>query len=87
MAAPADASAANELTRTVTQMRGLYGKGRYCPEADRCLRIDDITRVTAASRDPAQLLDIWTGWHRIGPPMRTGYGLDDVRGPLVRHAH
>ena len=35
-----------------------------------CLDIDDIARILAESRDPAQLLDVWRGWHAIAPPMR-----------------
>ena len=38
-----------------------------------CQDIEDITRIMANSRDPKQLLDVWTGWHAISPPMRQDF--------------
>jgi peptidyl-dipeptidase A len=73
LAAPADPAQAGELTRLVTQMENMYSKGRHCAQADRCLTLQDITRAMAVSRDPAELLDVWSGWHRVARPMRGNY--------------
>ncbi|MGH7665450.1 MAG: M2 family metallopeptidase [Gemmatimonadaceae bacterium] len=39
----------------------------------RCLGISELGRIMAESRDPAVLLDVWEGWHRISPDMRAPY--------------
>jgi len=70
---PPDAREAAELARLTTGMEADYGRGRYCPTPERCLQITDITRTIATSRDPAELLDLWQGWHRVGLPMRDRY--------------
>jgi peptidyl-dipeptidase A len=74
LAAPADPKESEEVTRIAASMEGEYGKGKYCPEGkDKCLDINEITKVMAESRDPAQLLDVWRGWHAISVPMRPEY--------------
>jgi peptidyl-dipeptidase A len=76
MAAPPDRSEAEELTRLVASMESTYGRGSYCPGAasgEACLDINEITRILAEDRDPARLLDVWQGWHRIAIPMKDDY--------------
>ena len=76
MVTPADPGQAEELTVIVSRLRSAYGTGKYCPDPkapDRCLNIDDITRIMATSRDPRELLRVWEGWHTISPPMRADY--------------
>ena len=77
--APSNEKEAEELTRIKTAMEGTYGKGKYCPEKapksgddnkDGCLDLTEITRVMANSRDDAELLEVWDGWHKISRPMR-----------------
>ncbi len=71
IATPADPKEAEELTRIVASMEGTYGKGKYCPQGkDKCLDLEEITRIMANSRDANDLLDVWSGWHRISIPMR-----------------
>src|SRR5512135_1864778 len=65
-AAPSDPAERAELTRIATAMEGAYGKGKYCPTPDKCLDLEQITRIMANSRDAKELLDVWTGWHAIG---------------------
>ncbi len=62
-----------ELTEIGTSLEADYGKGKYCPKPDDCLDITAIERIMSTSRDPNQLLDVWKGWHAIGPPMRQRY--------------
>jgi peptidyl-dipeptidase A len=77
MPAPADPGELAELTRIATSLEADYGKGTYCrPGKDgtqECLDITAIERIMAESRDPGELADLWTGWRRIGPPMRARY--------------
>jgi peptidyl-dipeptidase A len=71
LATPADPKEGEELTRIVAAMEGAYGKGKYCPPGKHaCLDLEDLTRLMANSRDPAELRDAWQGWHAIARPMR-----------------
>ncbi len=71
--APKDPALRRELTEIGTSLEADYGKGKYCPKPDDCLDITAIERIMSTSRDPNQLLDVWKGWHAIGPPMRQRY--------------
>jgi peptidyl-dipeptidase A len=73
LAAPSDPAESAELTRIATAMEGAYGKGKYCPEKDRCLDLEDITKIMATSRDARQLLDVWAGWHTIARPIKKDF--------------
>ena len=77
MAAPADPKESEELTRLAAAMEGVYGKGRACPEGEKdpakCLDINQVTKVMAESRNPAELLSVWRGWHAVGAPLRKDY--------------
>jgi peptidyl-dipeptidase A len=73
--APNNAAERSELTQIATWLEGTYGKGKYCPQGDSgdCLDINAVGRVFSDSRDPAELLDVWRGWHSIATPMRPKY--------------
>jgi peptidyl-dipeptidase A len=76
MAAPPDPKEAEALTRLVTSMEGVYGRGTYCPagaEGEACLDINEITLIMAENRDPKRLREVWEGWHRIAIPMKDDY--------------
>jgi peptidyl-dipeptidase A len=74
LAAPSDARESEELTRIVAQMEGTYGKGKYCPQAkDKCLDLEDLSRILRTSSDPRELQEAWRGWHTVAPPMRAPY--------------
>ena len=74
LAAPSDPKESEELTRITAGMEGAYGKGKYCPPGkDKCLDLEEITKIMAESRDAAQLLDVWRGWHAIAPPMKKDF--------------
>jgi len=76
---PADSAKAAELSRIQASMQGDYGKGTYCRSSkaeagkQECLQIGALSKILVDSRDPAELLDAWQGWHRISPPMRQRY--------------
>ncbi|HEY7334787.1 MAG TPA: M2 family metallopeptidase [Bryobacteraceae bacterium] len=78
LAAPSDPKESEEVTRLVASLDGAYGKGKYCPErlknaSNKCLDVEDITKIMATSRDPKELRDVWTGWHAISPPMKKDF--------------
>jgi peptidyl-dipeptidase A len=70
--APSDPAKRTELSSLATQMQSLYGKGKYCPErlGGKCLTIDEMGPILAKSRDADEQLDLWTGWHKVAPPMK-----------------
>ena len=71
--APKDPALRREMTQISTSMDADYGRGKYCRKPDECLDITAIERIMASSRDPAELADLWAGWHKIGAPMRERY--------------
>lgn len=75
MPAPKDAKLREELTQVAASLNGSYGKGKYCPGGDKepCYGIDDLDEKLAKSRDPKEIADLWTGWHKVGAPMRDRY--------------
>jgi peptidyl-dipeptidase A len=75
LVAPSDEAKQVELTRIATTIKGLYGKGEYCPDRPgaECLDLTQLSRILADSRNPDELLDAWLGWRTISPPMREGY--------------
>ena len=75
MPAPKDAKLREELTQVAASLNGSYGKGKYCPGGDKepCFGIDDLDEKLAKSRDPKEIADLWTGWHKVGAPMRDRY--------------
>jgi peptidyl-dipeptidase A len=66
-----------ELTELASKLDGMYGKGKYCkPGAEgkeKCLSLNDLSRIMATSTNPDELLDAWVGWHKISVPMREKY--------------
>jgi peptidyl-dipeptidase A len=70
---PLDPRQTTELSRITSSLQADYGRGAYCKTPDQCLQITDIERILATSRDPAELLDAWQGWHRISGGMRDRY--------------
>lgn len=68
---PRDPASAQELARLTASMRGRYGKGEHRPAgSDVAIDLGEISRRMSASRDPAELLDLWNGWHRVGVAIR-----------------
>ena len=80
---PGNPDEAAELTRLTVGMEADYGKGTYCRRGklgaaaaagdSACYQINELSRTLATSRDPAELLDAWRGWHAIARPMRDRY--------------
>ena len=73
LAAPSDPALSEEVTRLGASLEGDYGKGKWCPPGGGCMDIEGITRIMANSTDAQELLDAWSGWHAISPPMRKDF--------------
>jgi peptidyl-dipeptidase A len=76
VAAPADPRDSAELARILASLEATYGRGKWCRDRGKpesCLDVNQITNVMAASRNPAELREVWEGWHAIAPPMRSDY--------------
>jgi peptidyl-dipeptidase A len=76
---PADPAKATELSRLGAGLDADYGKGTYCrasktePSKQECRQLQELSNVLAESRDVAELVDAWKGWHTISVPMRPRY--------------
>ena len=74
LAAPVDPALQAELAGITTSMESTYGRGVYCPgDGEDCLDLPQMERLFAESRDTDELLDLWTGWRTISPPLRSPY--------------
>jgi len=73
--APHDEKKRSELANIAATMQADYGKGKYCPPKleGKCLNLDELSTIIETSRKYDELLDAWTGWHSVSPPMRERY--------------
>ncbi len=77
--APRDPERRRELAETVARLEGMYGKGKACgtpvpgKPPPRCRDLLELEEVMKQSRDGAELLEAWSGWHAVGRPMRPLY--------------
>ncbi|HSM30408.1 MAG TPA: M2 family metallopeptidase [Woeseiaceae bacterium] len=67
---PSDPAKRRELTQVATEMKGMYGAGKYCRNGNDCLSGSELEALMQTSRDYAELLEAWQGWRTISPPMR-----------------
>ena len=63
----------------------LFGKGEAAPatggdnktvagaQTQKCLKLDDLSRILKKSRKYDELLEAWEGWHSIAPVMKDKY--------------
>src|SRR5512146_751301 len=67
MPAPNNAAERAELTKIATSLEADYGKGKFCVDNDKskCYDLTAAEKIMRTSRDPKELLDLWTGWHSI----------------------
>jgi peptidyl-dipeptidase A len=70
---PPDPEGQTELAELAATLESAYGRAKYLRPGRPALEIDDLEQIMATSRDAAELLDAWRGWHAIGEPLRSGY--------------
>ncbi len=69
--APDDPKERAELAQLLTQMQGIYGKGKYCPKGKKtCQDLGALSKIIATSRQWDELTEAWVGWHSISPPIK-----------------
>ena len=70
--APDDARERSELAQILSQMQGIYGKGKYCPPKlkGKCQDLGDLSKILKTSKNYEELKEAWVGWHSISPPIR-----------------
>jgi peptidyl-dipeptidase A len=80
MPAPRDRKKVAELTQLASQLKSMYGAGKYCRQtkkggktAEECRDLEKLTDLMAESRDYDELLDAWKGWRTVSPKMREPY--------------
>ncbi|MCA9491372.1 MAG: M2 family metallopeptidase, partial [Myxococcales bacterium] len=73
LAAPSDAEKRKRLAELSTGLSSTYGTGKWCPEGQECKDLGELEDLLAHSRDPAEQLAAWKGWHDIATPMRPDY--------------
>lgn len=73
LATPSNPKESQEVTEIASQMEGMYGRGKYCPTPDKCLDLEELSKILRESKDPKQMLDAWRGWHAIAPPIKPLY--------------
>ncbi len=72
---PSDPKDRTELAEASVWMQGTYGKGKYCPERlkGKCQDLEQLSEIMAKSRNYDDLLDAWTGWHKVGQQIKDRY--------------
>jgi len=68
--APSDPTKAAELSKLSTELKSLYGKGKYCRQSGECLPLGKLGDILANSRNADELLEVWMGWRTISPEMK-----------------
>jgi peptidyl-dipeptidase A len=71
--APAEMEKSERLSQLRSELRGMYGAGKYCRSEQECFRLVEMSRIMATERDPALLLEMWEGWREVSPPMKDMY--------------
>jgi peptidyl-dipeptidase A len=52
---------------------GTTAAGAASDTKQKCLSLNDLSRIMASSTNPDELLDAWVGWHKISVPMKDKY--------------
>jgi peptidyl-dipeptidase A len=71
--APDDPVRRAELARILAAMEARYGEAKYCKKEGECLDEVQLKAVLEKSRDHAELLDAWKGWHDLARALRDDY--------------
>jgi peptidyl-dipeptidase A len=69
---PSDPAKNAELAQLTTAIAADYSKYKY-HRGDKDLSFEDMAAIMADSRDPKELLEIWTAWRDVAPPLRDRY--------------
>ena len=67
--APETAGAAEELNNLATALQSAYGKGKGLYKGTVTPGVD-LEALMGTERDPDALLEMWTSWRQVAPPMK-----------------
>jgi len=70
---PNDEDLATELSEIGSKMQAMYGEGKYCRQSGECFNLLDMGKILSAGEDPALMKEMWLGWRKVSPPMRSLY--------------
>ena len=70
---PSDPAKTAEMARIGSEMDAMYGAGKYRNRRGEIVDISEATRVMRTSRDAAEILDAWRGWHSVSRPIKAKY--------------
>ncbi len=74
MPAPEDPAHSKELAEITARMDSSYGKGKACDaKGENCKDLGQLEAVVNESRNPAKLLEAWSGWHGVGQTIKADY--------------
>lgn len=73
MPAPANTEKSERLAEIGSELEGMYGSGKYCPQGKDCMTLTQMGGVMANSRNAEELLDLWQGWREVSVPMKSLY--------------
>ena len=76
--APVDSKKSARLSQITSELKGMYGGGKYCRSEDDCMGLTDMSNLMATSRDEALLLEMWQGWRKVSTPMKPLYAEEVV---------
>lgn len=71
--APGDAEKSTRLSQIKSDLEGMYGSGKYCRTESDCMGLTDMSNIMSTSRDESLLLEMWQGWRKVSPPMKSMY--------------
>lgn len=82
--APKDAAKRAELAKLSVELESMYGENKYCPEGatklakfiakgEKCLNLEQLSKIISKERDLAVLEEAWVGWHKTSRSMRPMY--------------
>ncbi len=70
---PADPEFNAELATLRTELPNEYSAFKYCRSDDECLDFEAMNIIMGESREPEELLEIWTEWREVSPSYRDRY--------------
>lgn len=76
MPAPSDPAKIEEIAELSTELEGMYGAGKFCPngEDDECFNLGQLSNTIHSTETTyEEKLAAWKGWRTISPEMRPKY--------------
>jgi peptidyl-dipeptidase A len=58
---------------STTMLAKYLPKSEKGKEPEKCLNLDDLSKILKASRNYDELTEAWVGWHKIAEPIRAKY--------------